>query len=140
MVNIMYMHDTNDNLSLNVSQHTFSHVRPTKSRESFLSAWRNFASLAIQNAPSEDSDQTAQMRSLIWIFAGRTCPKERFLTSRHNLHTIIDMNTLEFDNHRYLNVARNLPGSCPGGNICLQGSLMPVWKYYSFHLCFGQRP
>ena len=37
--------------------------------ESSLSAWRNFASLAIQNAPSEDSDQTARMRSLIWIFA-----------------------------------------------------------------------
>ena len=27
---------------------------------------------AIQNAPSEDSDQTERMRSLIWIFAGRT--------------------------------------------------------------------
>ena len=35
--------------------------------ESSLSAWRIFASLAIQNAPSEDSDQTARMRSLIWI-------------------------------------------------------------------------
>ena len=30
-----------------------------------LSARRSFASLAIQNAHSEDSDQTAQMRSLI---------------------------------------------------------------------------
>ena len=47
---------------------------------SLLSAWRNFASLAIQNAPSEDSDQTARMCRLIWIFAGRTCPKVRFLT------------------------------------------------------------
>ena len=43
--------------------------------KSSLSAWRNFASLAIQNAPSEDSDQTARMRSLIRIFAGRTCSK-----------------------------------------------------------------
>ena len=44
----------------------FRHMRPTKSQnimrillvwsESSLSAWRNFASLAIQNAPSEDSD------------------------------------------------------------------------------------
>ena len=42
--------------------------------ESPLSAWRNFASLAIQNAPSEDSDQTVRMCRLIWIFAGRTCP------------------------------------------------------------------
>ena len=38
--------------------------------ESTLSAWRHCASLTIQNAPSEDSDQTAQ-RGLIWIFAGR---------------------------------------------------------------------
>ena len=52
--------------------------------ESSLSAWRNFASLAIQNAPSEDSDQTARMRRLIWIFAGRTCPTVRFLTLRFN--------------------------------------------------------
>ena len=31
--------------------------------------------LAIQNAPDEDSDQTARMRRLIWIFTGRPCPK-----------------------------------------------------------------
>ena len=43
--------------------------------ESLLSAWRNFALLAFQNAPSEDSDQTARMRRLIWIFSGCTCPK-----------------------------------------------------------------
>ena len=30
------------------------------------------ASLAIQNAPSEDSDQTARMRRLIGIFTRRT--------------------------------------------------------------------
>ena len=34
--------------------------------------WRNFVSLALQSALSEDSDQTARMRSLIWIFTGRT--------------------------------------------------------------------
>ena len=28
----------------------------------------------IQNALSEDSDQTVGMHMLIWIFAGRTCP------------------------------------------------------------------
>ena len=39
--------------------------------ESYLSAWKNFASIAVQNASSEDSDLTAQMRSLIWIFAER---------------------------------------------------------------------
>ena len=30
-----------------------------------------------QNAPSEDSDQIAQLRSLILVFTGRTCPKVR---------------------------------------------------------------
>ena len=46
--------------------------------------WINFASLAMQNVASEDSDQTARMRRLIWIFAGRKCPKVRFLTLQHN--------------------------------------------------------
>ena len=32
--------------------------------------------------PSADSDQTARMCRLIWIFAGRTCPKVRFLMLR----------------------------------------------------------
>ena len=56
---------------------------PTKTQIAWseypLSAWRNLASLAVQNAPSEDSDQTARMRRLIWIFAGRTCPKVPFV-------------------------------------------------------------
>ena len=42
-----------------------------------LSAWRKFASTAIQNAPCLDSDKTARMRRLIWIFAWLTCPKVR---------------------------------------------------------------
>ena len=49
----------------------------------FLSAWSNLTSLAIQNTPSEDSNQTAQMCGLIWILAGRTCPKVCFLTLWH---------------------------------------------------------
>ena len=85
-----------DNLKFcrNVRKRTFWHVRPTKTQislrirtvwsESSLSVWRNFAYLAIQNAPSEDSDQTARMRRLIWIFAWRTCPKVHFLTLRFN--------------------------------------------------------
>ena len=36
--------------------------------------------MAIQTAPSEESDQPAQMRRLIWIFAGLTCPKVGFLS------------------------------------------------------------
>ena len=81
-------------MSRNVRKRTLLHVHPTKIQislrmravwsESSLSAWRYFASLAIQKAPSEDSDQTAQMRSLIWNFAGRTCPKVCFLTLRSN--------------------------------------------------------
>ena len=67
----------------------FWHVCPTKTQtslriravwsESSLSAWTTFASLAIQYAFSEDSDQTARMLRLIWIFAVRTC---FFLMSR----------------------------------------------------------
>ena len=42
--------------------------------EETLYAWLS------KHAPSEDSDQTAQTRSRIWIFTGRTYPKVRFLT------------------------------------------------------------
>ena len=47
-----------------------------------LSAWRNFASMAIQNAHSVNCEQTTQMRRLSWIFSGRTYPKVRFLPLR----------------------------------------------------------
>ena len=73
-----------------MKKRTFWYEHPTKIQislpirtvwsESSFSAGRNFISLSIQNAPSENSDQTARMRSLIWIFAGRTCPKLRSLT------------------------------------------------------------
>ena len=69
-------------LSYKVRKHSFWHVRSKRTHisrrtnavrsETSLSAWRNLASLAIQNAPSEDSDQTARMRRLIWIFTKRT--------------------------------------------------------------------
>ena len=48
------------------------HIRAVWS-ESSLSGRINVAPLAIQNAPSEDSDQTSRMRRLIWIFTGRKC-------------------------------------------------------------------
>ena len=51
--------------------------------ESSFFVQRIFASLIIKNATSEDADQAAQMRKLIWIFAGRTCPKVHFLTLWH---------------------------------------------------------
>ena len=65
----------------NVEKHTFWHtMRPTTAQINLciravwsvcsLCAWRNFASLATQTAPSEDSDQTARLRRLILTFAG----------------------------------------------------------------------
>ena len=61
-------------------KHTFRHARPTKTQislriravwsESSLSAWRNCTSLAVQNATSEDYDQSARMRTdmkLRWV-------------------------------------------------------------------------
>ena len=82
-------------MRLIVRNHTFWHVRPMKTQislriravwsESSLSAWRNLVSLAIRNALCEDSDQTARMRRLIWIFAGRSCPTVHFLMFRRIL-------------------------------------------------------
>ena len=43
-----------------------------QSHQSRLTTWKHFASLVIYNAPSEDSDQTAQMPMLNWIFTGHT--------------------------------------------------------------------
>ena len=71
-----------------IRKRTFWYVRWTKTHISLcISAvwpeflvWRNVISLAIQNASSEDSDQTARMCRLIWIFAGRTCQKVHFQT------------------------------------------------------------
>ena len=53
-----------------------------QSDQSSLFAWRNVATLPIKKAPNDDFDQTTQRRRLIWIFAGRTCLKARFLTLR----------------------------------------------------------
>ena len=41
--------------------------------------WWDFASFAIQNASSENSEQTALMCRLTWITARRACPKLCFL-------------------------------------------------------------
>ena len=45
--------------------------------QSVLSPWRNLSCSAIQSRPSEDSDQTVQKHSLIWIFPGHSCRKVR---------------------------------------------------------------
>ena len=44
---------------------------------------KKFASLAIQNAPSDDSNQTVQMLKLIGILTGSTYPKVCFLLMAH---------------------------------------------------------
>ena len=67
--------------------------------QSSLSSWRNFTSMTIQNASSEDSDQTAQMRRLIWIFAGCTCWKVHSLMLLLIWRIIWCMS--EFNEHRF---------------------------------------
>ena len=88
-------------LSHNVRKRNFWYMRPIKTQigmrirafwlEFLFATWWNCASLAIQNAPSEDSGQTGRMRSLIRIFTGRTCPNVRILT--YILFIICDMRT-----------------------------------------------
>ena len=49
---------------------------------------KNLCILDYINEPCEDFDQTA--RILIWIFAGRTCPKVRFLSLRLYIYLLVD--------------------------------------------------
>ena len=75
-------------MSRNVRKRTFWHVRLTKIQISLCirAALSEFAVHMMKlhhwlsKFRHEDSDQTARMRRLIWIFAGRTFPKVRFLT------------------------------------------------------------
>ena len=60
MIQILIIH-----LSRNVRKRTFGHVRPTKCDQSLRCPYEETASLAIQNASSEDSDQTVRMRRRI---------------------------------------------------------------------------
>ena len=55
----MYLLTCAPNAALNQRAHSSSLIRV------FIIRMKKLQSLAIQNAPSEDSDQTAQMRSLI---------------------------------------------------------------------------
>ena len=54
-----------------------------------LSAWRNIGSLASYWAHSKDSDQTRQMRRLIWVIATRTCQVVGFVRLWLNYGIII---------------------------------------------------
>ena len=57
----------------------FWHVRSTKTQirliRVFVVRMKKHCILGYPKCSSEDSDQPAQMRRLIWIFTGRTCPK-----------------------------------------------------------------
>ena len=63
-----------------VQQKLRSACASAQSDQSSLSAWRNSGLLAMHRAPSEDSDQPAHPRRLIWVFAWRMRSKVRFLT------------------------------------------------------------
>ena len=64
--------------ALNKESNQYAH--PRSQIRVFVVHMKKICILGYQNEPSKDSDQTAQMRSLIRIFAGRKCPKVRFLT------------------------------------------------------------
>ena len=80
-------------MNRNVGKRTFVYVRPAKSQislriravwsESSLGAFWIAKDARFLHADNEDSDQTAQMRRLIWVFVGRTCQKVHFLKLRH---------------------------------------------------------
>ena len=70
-----------------MKKRTVCHMHPMKTQITlrirtgwsvFIFAWWNLHPWL--SKMRQDSDQTARMRKLIWIFAGRTCPKVRFLT------------------------------------------------------------
>ena len=94
----LYIHNTilgvifvgKDNFELRRQE---GHMRPAKIQislrirtgwpESSLGAFSWIAEeIKFLHADNEDSDQTARMRRLIWVFVGRTCQKVRFLTVR----------------------------------------------------------
>ena len=79
-------------LSCYVRKRTFGLVRPAKIQislriravwsESSLGAFWIAEDAKCLHVNNEDSDQTAQMRRLIWVFVGRALQKVRFITLR----------------------------------------------------------
>ena len=87
--------ETTINLSRNVRKRTFEYVRPAKIQirlrfravwsESSLDAFWIDKDAKFLYADIKDSDQTAWLRRLIWVFVQRSCNKVCFLTLRFNL-------------------------------------------------------
>ena len=86
-----------------VRKYTFGHVRPANIQislhirvvwsESSLGAFWIAIDAKFLNADDEDSNQTARMRSLIWVFVGRTCQKVRFITLRLVSYWYVSVNS-----------------------------------------------
>ena len=82
-------HDSYKFKILNIRKHTFGHVRPAKIQISLRSraVWPESSLGAFWIANNvkcrhtdKDTDQTARMHRLIWVFVWRMCQKVCFLT------------------------------------------------------------
>ena len=91
--NLKCIEDSNHSqkqMSPTVRKHISGNGRPVKIQislciravwsESSLGALWIAKNTNFLHADNEDSDQTARMRRLIWVFIGRTCKKVHFLT------------------------------------------------------------
>ena len=77
-------------MKCNVKKRTFCHVRQAKIQislriravwsESSLGAFWIAKDSKFRHADNDGYDWSVQMRRLIWVFAGRTCQKLRFLS------------------------------------------------------------
>ena len=106
--------------------------------ESSLYAWGNFASLAIKNASSKDSDQTAKMRRLIGIFADRTFPKVRFVALLINWftgHTCIKSHNLS-----RVRKVRCWNTRCLSKHLCFLPWCINGFKFLDSYLCLNRPP
>ena len=67
-------------------------AHPNQSDQRFVVCMKKVCIFDYRNAHCEDSDQPAQMRRLIWIFAVRTCSKVRFWR-RRSYYSVINILT-----------------------------------------------
>ena len=114
------MNDTNnrDDLSRNVRKRTFDCVQPAKIQislriravwsESSLCAFWITTEATVPHTYNEDSDQTARMCRLIWVFVRRTCQTVRFLALRFIYLLMVPVNWIStqtpFDHKKHVHV------------------------------------